>query len=286
MKLLFLKNCINYSETEKLFNPLEEEKIIILEHKNVYTAGKSVKEIPDRIFNTETFKTNRGGLWTWHGKGQVIVYFCYNIRKRKLTLTDFLNLIEKTITSLVINEMKNYVNEYFLLLINNIKSYFFSKQRNKNLQFSIEDIKETANKIENILKNKDDFLKSFIFYNDDKKRGFWCKNCVRNEISKFGFIGLNVSKGWVTHGISINYNNDLKMFDYINPCGLGDVKISSLSSIFDEIILYVLIKYNIKKEIIDYTMTKNIKCYNILDINNFKQTIGNRLLLTLDEKKR
>ncbi len=41
-------------------------------------------------------------------------------------------------------------------------------------------------------------------------------------------IGVRVSKTIAYHGMAININNDLSIFDYIVPCGLDDVKMTSV----------------------------------------------------------
>ena len=66
-------------------------------------------------------------------------------------------------------------------------------------------------------------------YADKDKRGFWMHD-AHGDVYKIGFIGLRVSKGILTHGISINFDNDLKWFDYITPCGLEGVKIGSITN--------------------------------------------------------
>ena len=66
-------------------------------------------------------------------------------------------------------------------------------------------------------------------YSDKDKRGFWMHD-ARGDIYKIGFIGLRVSKGILTHGISINFDNDLRWFDYITPCGLEGVRVGSITN--------------------------------------------------------
>jgi lipoate-protein ligase B len=47
------------------------------------------------------------------------------------------------------------------------------------------------------------------------------------EKQKIASVGIQIKK-WVTmHGIAINICNDLTIFDYIVPCGLEDVKMTS-----------------------------------------------------------
>ena len=46
---------------------------------------------------------------------------------------------------------------------------------------------------------------------------------------KIASLGLNVRR-WVTmHGIALNVDTDMSHFDLINPCGMGDVEMTSLS---------------------------------------------------------
>lgn len=45
---------------------------------------------------------------------------------------------------------------------------------------------------------------------------------------KIASIGVRVSKSITHHGMAININNDLSIFDYIVPCGLDDVEMTSV----------------------------------------------------------
>jgi lipoyl(octanoyl) transferase len=46
---------------------------------------------------------------------------------------------------------------------------------------------------------------------------------------KIASIGLHVSRGVTTHGLAINVNNDLQPFEWIVPCGIEGVAMTSLS---------------------------------------------------------
>jgi lipoate-protein ligase B len=46
---------------------------------------------------------------------------------------------------------------------------------------------------------------------------------------KIGSIGLHVSRGVTTHGLAINVNNDLQPFEWVVPCGLEGVSMTSLT---------------------------------------------------------
>lgn len=54
-------------------------------------------------------------------------------------------------------------------------------------------------------------------------RGVWV------ESRKIASLGINVRR-WVTmHGIALNIDPDMSHFDMINPCGMSDIEITSLS---------------------------------------------------------
>ncbi|MGN6217698.1 MAG: lipoyl(octanoyl) transferase LipB, partial [Solirubrobacterales bacterium] len=46
---------------------------------------------------------------------------------------------------------------------------------------------------------------------------------------KVGSIGLHVSRGVTTHGLAVNVNNDLQPFEWVVPCGIEGVAMTSLS---------------------------------------------------------
>ncbi len=58
---------------------------------------------------------------------------------------------------------------------------------------------------------------------DPRGRGVWAGR------GKLGSIGFAVSRGISFHGFSINVSNDLSPFEWIDPCGLKGVTMTSLS---------------------------------------------------------
>ena len=45
---------------------------------------------------------------------------------------------------------------------------------------------------------------------------------------KIGSIGVHVSRGVTTHGLAINVNNDLQPFEWVVPCGIEGVRMTSV----------------------------------------------------------
>ncbi|HYP48181.1 MAG TPA: lipoyl(octanoyl) transferase LipB [Thermoleophilaceae bacterium] len=52
--------------------------------------------------------------------------------------------------------------------------------------------------------------------------GIWCGE------AKIGSIGVRVSRGVTTHGLAVNVDNDLQPFEWIVPCGIDHVRMTSL----------------------------------------------------------
>jgi lipoyl(octanoyl) transferase len=46
---------------------------------------------------------------------------------------------------------------------------------------------------------------------------------------KIASIGLHRSRGVTAHGVAVNVNNDLRPFEWIVPCGLGGVQMTSIA---------------------------------------------------------
>ena len=65
---------------------------------------------------------------------------------------------------------------------------------------------------------------------------------------KIASIGIKVSH-WVTmHGFALNVNTNLKFFDFIFPCGLKDVSMTSMKKILGFDVDIADVKVNLKKK--------------------------------------
>ena len=79
----------------------KDEFLWILEHKPVYTAGTSSKNIDLLNKNLKVIRTDRGGKHTYHGPGQKIVYFVLDLNKREKDIKKLLNKIENCIIDIL-----------------------------------------------------------------------------------------------------------------------------------------------------------------------------------------
>ena len=78
---------------------IKNEEIWFLEHQSVFTAGSSTPKNfkVKKINNIPVVYINRGGKITYHGPGQLIVYPILNIKKRKLNIIEYINIIEEIV---------------------------------------------------------------------------------------------------------------------------------------------------------------------------------------------
>ena len=70
--------------------------------------------------------------------------------------------------------------------------------------------------------------------------------------AKIAALGLRVSKGLTMHGMSFNIDMDLSPFNYINPCGYQDLKVTMLKEYVPDInikIIKELIALNLQKSL-------------------------------------
>ncbi len=164
---------VNYHETLELMRSHIKEKdfsneIWLLEHPPVFTLGTAAdnnhvldpKEIP-------VVQSDRGGEVTYHGPGQLIIYFLLDIKKLGCGP----------------NKLVVSIQEFIKELLSDL---------------SIES----------------SFIKGApgVYVND----------------KKIASIGLRISKNKTYHGISINFDMDLKPFTYINPCGYEGLEVTQI----------------------------------------------------------
>ncbi len=85
-------------------NGTENEALWFLEHQDVYTAG--IHADPSELKNARfpVFQTNRGGKYTWHGKGQRVIYAILDLNKAHLSPKRFVELLQLA----AINALSDY----------------------------------------------------------------------------------------------------------------------------------------------------------------------------------
>lgn len=150
------------------------DTILLVEHKPVFTVGirdETPKEeiLRLRSLGAEFKKTNRGGLITFHGPGQLVAYPILNLKHFRTSVKWYVNSLEET-----------------------------------------------------VIKVCDDLG---IKANRSPYTGVWV------DENKVAAIGIHASRYVTTHGISLNCDNDLSWFEHIDPCGIEDKGVTSLSKL-------------------------------------------------------
>ncbi len=90
--------------TKKHANRYLPDVLILLEHDPVITMGKRsensqllISEHDLHARNISVIRSDRGGLTTFHGPGQVVGYPIIDLRRRNLRIRDYIGLLQKTL---------------------------------------------------------------------------------------------------------------------------------------------------------------------------------------------
>ena len=170
---------------KKRCDQIIKDTILILQHPNILTLGKNANQseilagqnkLSD--LGVEIHRTDRGGQVTYHGPGQLVVYFIVNIKNLNYGPVDFVRKIEEVVISLLA--------EY------GIKSHRVKKE-----------------------------IGIWLGGNEGQN--------LDDNLRKIGAIGLRISSGVSMHGLSLNIQPDLSYYDLIIPCGIKNMKSTSLS---------------------------------------------------------
>lgn len=115
---VILKNLglMSYTSAMAIMNSIAQQKqnfkcgktssepldhLLICQHKPVYTVGIRKKDYMDesviknlKSLNSEFHYTDRGGLITFHGPGQLVCYPVLNLKHYKLSIRCYINMLE------------------------------------------------------------------------------------------------------------------------------------------------------------------------------------------------
>ena len=93
-EVLELQRSLNRARNEEAI----PDVLIVVSHPHVYTMG--IHRNPDEILdpNLEVFQVERGGSATYHGPGQIVIYFIINLRDRQMNIRDLIIIIERAIS--------------------------------------------------------------------------------------------------------------------------------------------------------------------------------------------
>ena len=178
--------------------------LILLEHNHVYTKGRLSKD-SDLLLTQQQFEnlqipvveTDRGGLITYHGPGQLIAYPIINLREWGGPL--------------------KYVRALEEIIITTLSDFCIDATTISGLT------------------------------------GVWVDN------AKIAAIGVRISQGVSTHGISLNISTDLSYFENIIPCGITGRQVTSMEA---------LTQTKIEQPLVEQSFISNFAHIMELHLNN------------------
>jgi len=190
---------------EKRRNDKIPNTVLIVEHSPVITLGARQSANKLRASREELAKRHidvvdirRGGGATAHNTGQLVFYPILHLRKLGLSITEYIRKLE-AIGAELLEQLG--VHSYKGLSLSDEKEILCgacprAKRRAQNDKRGTKERKGLP--------------------------GLWVGN------KKIASIGVRVSKLVTYHGMAINIQNDLSIFDLIIPCGLNDVEMTSV----------------------------------------------------------
>lgn len=229
VQFITLPSPMNYQDSlilmeehvDKVINGAAPETVYLLEHLDVYTAGTNYKQ--EELLNQNNIPviyTGRGGKFTFHGKGQRVIYPVLNLNL--LNRTKDLKLYVRMLEEWIINSLKHLGVEGYVIkdkvgiwvkIKDRVPSEFTHKE-----EFIGSTTHEPAASVK-VSKNTN--IESLPQSPQELGFGF----------AKIAAIGVRVRK-WVTyHGIAVNISTDLSKFNGIIPCGLENSLITSLNQL-------------------------------------------------------
>jgi lipoyl(octanoyl) transferase len=168
--------------------------LLLLEHPPVYTRGRrsTPAELPMGVewYKTQgiaVLDTDRGGLVTYHGPGQLVAYPIVSLAPYGDDVHEYVRGLEQvTIGSL---------GEHGVVAqtIAGLTGVWVPRRQ--------DDLSPRGGQI----------------------------GPSTPAARKIGSIGVHVSRGVTTHGLAVNVSNDLQPFEWIVPCGIEGVGMTSLS---------------------------------------------------------
>lgn len=100
-----LARTLERVQAKKEQNQRTDDELWVVDHNDVFTLGQAGKE--EHILaksDTPIIKTDRGGQVTWHGHGQLVVYWLFDLTALNWKVRDLVSHAEQAI--------ENVVNDY------------------------------------------------------------------------------------------------------------------------------------------------------------------------------
>ncbi|MGM8897886.1 MULTISPECIES: lipoyl protein ligase domain-containing protein [unclassified Psychrobacter] len=189
------------------------DELWIVDHNDVYTLGQAGKE--EHILqhtDTPIIKTDRGGQVTWHGHGQLVVYWLFDLHSLGWSVRNLVSHAEQAI--------EDVVNDCLQILpptdSNDVSSTISAHSRRDapgvylyaNMSHTYDNDTDDDSDID---KQSDSSVEDTIM------------------LGKISSLGFKIKHGFSYHGIALNLDCDLSAFNAINPCGYAGMQMLRLA---------------------------------------------------------
>ena len=178
------------------------DELWIVDHNDVYTLGQAGKEehILQRT-NTPIIKADRGGQVTWHGHGQLVIYWLFDLDSLGWSVRNMVSHAEQAIEDVVNDCLKSHASSSSHISAHARRDapgvYLYSHSNTA--------ISEDSQPYSNV--PADDAI----------------------MLGKIASLGFKIKHGFSYHGVAINLDCDLSAFNAINPCGYAGMQMLRLA---------------------------------------------------------
>ena len=181
------------------------DELWIVDHNDVYTLGQAGKEehILQRT-NTPIIKTDRGGQVTWHGHGQLVIYWLFDLNSLGWSVRNLVSHAEQAIEDVINDCLQNPASS-------DTTAISAHARRDAPGVYLYADTSVADD-------NTDTDAPANSTSVDDKIM-----------LGKMASLGFKIKHGFSYHGIALNLNCDLSAFNAINPCGYAGMQMLRLS---------------------------------------------------------
>lgn len=181
------------------------DELWIVDHNDVYTLGQAGKEehILQRT-NTPIIKTDRGGQVTWHGHGQLVIYWLFDLNSLGWSVRNLVSHAEQAIEDVINDCLQNPASSDTTAISAHARRdapgvYLYADT-------SLADDSDNTDTLANSTSIDDKMM-----------------------LGKMASLGFKIKHGFSYHGIALNLNCDLSAFNAINPCGYAGMQMLRLS---------------------------------------------------------
>lgn len=199
---------INLKKEQSLRTP---DELWIVDHNDVYTLGQAGKE--EHILqhtDTPIIKTDRGGQVTWHGHGQLVVYWLFDLHSLGWSVRNLVSHAEQAIEDVVNDCLKSLPPTNSNDVSSAISAH---SRRDAPGVYLYADMSHAHNGDTD----------------DDKNHQPVSSAGDAIMLGKVASLGFKIKHGFSYHGIALNLNCDLSAFNAINPCGYAGMQMLRLA---------------------------------------------------------